>query len=323
MTKILVTGGTGFLGSAVVKHLLKIKKEVVIFDNNFRGSYSNIKEIKGKIKFVKGDIRNLIDIKKAMKNVTEVYHLAFINGTSNFYDNPKLVMDVGINGTINLLNIINLNKKVKKFVYASSSEIYQEPDKFPTPENIYAKLPNTKNPRYSYASSKILGEVLTYNYLRNDIKKIIFRPHNIYGPSMGFEHVIPQIIRKIIKNTKKLNVKECKIKIQGNGLESRSFCFIEDAAVGIILSANKGKNKEIYNIGNQDEITIRNVILKISKILGIKIKIESGKLQMGSALRRVPDNGKLKKLGYKSIYNLENGLIKTVNWYKNYYLKND
>jgi len=232
-------------------------------------------------------------------------------------------MDVGINGTINLLNIINLNKKVKKFVYASSSEIYQEPDKFPTPENIYAKLPNTKNPRYSYASSKILGEVLTYNYLRNDIKKIIFRPHNIYGPSMGFEHVIPQIIRKIIKNTKKLNVKECKIKIQGNGLESRSFCFIEDAAVGIILSANKGKNKEIYNIGNQDEITIRNVILKISKILGIKIKIESGKLQMGSALRRVPDNGKLKKLGYKSIYNLENGLIKTVNWYKNYYLKND
>ena len=322
MTKILVTGGTGFLGSAVVKHLLKIKKEVVIFDNNFRGSYSNIREIKDKVKFVKGDIRNLRDIKKAVRDVTEVYHLAFINGTSNFYDNPKLVMDVGINGTINLLNVINSNKKIKKFIYASSSEIYQEPDKFPTPENIYAKLPNTKNPRYSYASSKILGEVLTYNYLRNDLKKIIFRPHNIYGPSMGFEHVIPQIIRKIIKNTKKLNLKKCKIKIQGSGLESRSFCFIEDAAAGIILSANKGKNNEIYNIGNQDEITIKNLILKISKVLGINIKIESGKLQMGSALRRVPDNRKLKKLGYKSIYNLENGLIHTVNWYKNYYLKN-
>lgn len=322
MTKILVTGGTGFLGSAVVKHLLKIKKEVVIFDNNFRGSYSNIREIKDKVKFVKGDIRNLRDIKKAVRNVTEVYHLAFINGTSNFYDNPKLVMDVGINGTINLLNVINSNKKIKKFIYASSSEIYQQPDKFPTPENIYAKLPNTKNPRYSYASSKILGEVLTYNYLRNDLKKIIFRPHNIYGPSMGFEHVIPQIIKKIIKNTKKLNLKKCKIKIQGSGLESRSFCFIEDAAAGIILSANKGKNNEIYNIGNQDEITIKNLILKISKVLGINIKIESGKLQMGSALRRVPDNRKLKKLGYKSIYNLENGLIHTVNWYKNYYLKN-
>ena len=149
-------------------------------------------------------------------------------------------MDVGINGTINLLNIINSNKKIKKFVYASSSEIYQEPDKFPTPENIYAKLPNTKNPRYSYASSKILGEVLTYNYLRNDLKKIIFRPHNIYGPSMGFEHVIPQIIKKIIKSTKNLHLKKCRIKIQGSGLESRSFCFIDDAAVGIILSANKG-----------------------------------------------------------------------------------
>lgn len=322
MTKILVTGGTGFLGSAVVKHLLKIKKKVVIFDNNFRGSFSNIKEIKDKVQIIKGDIRNLKDIKRATRNVTEVYHLAFINGTSNFYENPKLVMDVGINGTINLLNIINSNKKIKKFVYASSSEIYQEPDKFPTPENIYAKLPNTKNPRYSYASSKIIGEVLTYNYLRNDLKKIIFRPHNIYGPSMGFEHVIPQIIKKIIKSTKNLHLKKCRIKIEGSGLESRSFCFIDDAAVGIILSANKGGNNEIYNIGNKDEITIRNLILKISKILSIKTKIESGKLQIGSALRRVPDNRKLKKLGYKSNYNLENGLIKTVNWYKNFYLKN-
>ena len=99
-------------------------------------------------------------------------------------------MDVGIKGTINLMDAINSNKKIKKFVYASSSEVYQEPDKFPTPEDISAKLPNTFNPRFSYASSKILGEVLTYNYLRSDLKKIIFRPHNIYGPSMGFEHVI-------------------------------------------------------------------------------------------------------------------------------------
>ena len=123
MTKILVTGGAGFLGSALVKLLIKRKKKVIIFDNNFRGSYKNIQKLKSNFNFVKGDIRNLNSIKKALKNVNEVYHLAFINGTSNFYSKPKLVMDVGIKGTINLLDAINTNKNVKKFIYASSSEI--------------------------------------------------------------------------------------------------------------------------------------------------------------------------------------------------------
>ena len=237
MTKILVTGGAGFLGSALVKLLIKRKKKVIIFDNNFRGSYKNIQKLKSNFNFVKGDIRNLNSIKKALKNVNEVYHLAFINGTSNFYSKPKLVMDVGIKGTINLLDAINTNKNVKKFIYASSSEIYQNPDKLPTPENVFAKLPDTINPRYSYASSKILGEVLTYNYLRDDLKKIIFRPHNIYGPSMGFEHVIPEIVKRIIKQTKSLKLNECAIKIQGNGSESRSFCYVDDAVKGIVLAA--------------------------------------------------------------------------------------
>ena len=323
MTKVLVTGGTGFLGSALVKLLLRKKKKVVIFDNNFRGSYKNIQMLKNKINFVKGDIRNFDSIKKALKHVNEVYHLAFINGTSNFYSKPKLVMDVGIKGTMNLLDAINTNNNVKKFIYASSSEIYQDPKILPTPENVFAKLPDTINPRYSYASSKILGEVLTYNYLRGDLKKIIFRPHNIYGPAMGFEHVIPEIVKKIMKQTKSLELNKCVIEIQGNGLESRSFCYVDDAVEGILLTANKGKNREIYNIGNQDEIKIKHLINKIAKILNIKVKIKSGKLQKGSASRRVPDIKKLKKLGYKSLNSLEIGLIKTVNWYKDYYSKND
>ncbi len=320
MTKILVTGGSGFLGSALVNYLIKKKRQVFVFDNNFRGSYLNLQNIKKKFKFIRGDIRDIKTVKKAITNIDEVYHLAFINGTSNFYNKSKLVMDVGIKGTINLMDAINSNKKIKKFVYASSSEVYQEPQKFPTPEDISAKLPNTFNPRFSYASSKILGEVLTYNYLRSDLKKIIFRPHNIYGPSMGFEHVIPEITKKIITKSNKLKNKNCEIKIQGNGSETRSFCYIEDAVTGIFLSATKGKNKEIYNIGNQDEITIKNLIIKIGKIFGIKIKIISGKLKSGSSTRRVPDIKKLKKLGYKPSYNLEDGLLKTINWYKNFYL---
>ena len=152
-----------------------------------------------------------------------VYHLAFINGTSNFYKRPKLVLDVGIRGTLNLMDSINKNKSIKKFIYASSSEVYQNPYSFPTKEEVDIKMSNTFNPRYSYASSKILGEVMTYNYLRNDLKKFIFRPHNIYGPCMGFEHVIPETIKKIYFASNKLKNKNITINIQGSGKETRSF----------------------------------------------------------------------------------------------------
>ena len=323
MTKILVTGGTGFLGSALVKQLVKKNNKVVIFDNNFRGNLQNIKDIANKIKFFKGDIRNYNSIKNALKGVTEVYHLAFINGTSHFYDTPKLVMEVGIKGTLNIIDAVNENKKIKKFIYASSSEIYQDPDKFPTSEDVIAKLPNTSNPRYSYASSKILGEVLTFNYLRSNIKKIIFRPHNIYGPSMGFEHVIPQIVKKIIDKSKNLRHKKCKIIIQGSGMETRSFCYIDDASKGIEYIANNGKNNQIYNIGNQNEIKIRNLIIKIGEFLGVNVEIQNGKLQKGSSARRVPNMLKLKKLGFTPKINLNLGLKNTVEWYKNFYIKND
>ena len=218
--------------------------------------------------------------------------------------------------------LMQIDFLLKKFIYASSSEIYQNPDILPTPEDVFAKLPNTINPRYSYASSKILGEVLTYNYLRNDVKKIIFRPHNIYGPGMGFEHVIPEIVKKVNIKTKKLSLKEGVIKIQGSGFESRSFCYIDDAVNGIILAANKGKNKQIYNVGNQDEIMIKDLIYKISVLMNVNVKIQTGKLQKGSALRRAPDMRKLKLLGFKSINNLNIGLLKTINWYKDFYQNN-
>ncbi len=322
MTKVLVTGGTGFLGSALVNQLIKKNYKVYIFDNNFRGSLKNINSFKKKVKFIKGDIRNFNSINKALKGINEVYHLAFINGTSNFYKFPKLVLDVGIRGTLNLMDGINKNKSVKKFIYASSSEVYQNPKAFPTKENVDIKISNTFNPRYSYASSKILGEIMTYNYLRSDIKKLIFRPHNIYGPSMGFEHVIPQIVKKIYLASNKLRKKNVKINIQGSGKETRSFCYIDDAAKGIYLISKKGKNNEIYNLGRKEEVNILKLIQDISSILDIKIKINKKSLTFGSTTRRVPDLNKLRKLGYKQKITLKEGLKSTVEWYINYFKKN-
>ena len=118
-------------------------------------------------------------------------------------------------------------------------------------------------------------------YLNNKIKKIIFRPHNIYGPAMGYEHVIPQFIKKIVISSKKLTKKQIDLKIQGNGKETRSFCYIDDAVEQIFLCSKFGKDKNIYNIGKNKEISILNLIKKIEKIIKIKIKIKTNQIQKG------------------------------------------
>ena len=321
MKKILVTGGSGFLGFSLVKKLAKKNCQIVVYDNDFRGNFHKFYNISKKnIDLVKGDIRDEKKIRKAIKGCEQIYHLAFINGTENFYNHPKLVMDVGILGTANILNISSQNKKIKSFHYASSSEVYHKPKKYPANEKEYLTIPEPQNPRFSYSGSKIIGELLTFNYLKNtNIKHNIFRPHNVFGPEMGFEHVIPQIVKKIYIASKNLKLKKCTIKIQGNGNETRSFCFVDSAVEQIIQIANKGKNKHIYNVGQNHEISIIELIRDISKILGIMVIIKKGKLTKGSVKRRCPDMSKTNKLKYiKNSYHL--GLKQTVNWYSQYFL---
>ena len=243
------------------------------------------------------------------------FHLAFINGTRNFYNKPNLVLDVGITGTLNIIKLINSTKnRVKKFIYASSSEIYQTPKKIPTPEDIEGIIPDLMNPRYSYGGAKMIGELLTLFLLKKDVKKIIFRPHNIYGPNMGELHVIPQLLKKVksqIKNLKK-NDKKISLKIQGNGHETRAFCYIKDAIDAIIILSKKGKNNQVYNVGNDKEYSIKELIKMVEKVLDLKIK----KMKK-STLRRCPNINKIKRLGYRPKWPLKKGLLYTSKNYIN------
>ena len=317
---ILVTGGSGFLGFSLVNKLLKTKNKIIVYDNDFRGNFNKyIKKTKN-LKLIKGDIRDYKKLKKVVDVSNRIYHLAFINGTNNFYEHPKLVMDVGINGTVNILDLCLKSKKLKNFHYASSSEVYYKPKKYPASEEEFLTVPDPSNPRFSYSGSKILGELLTFNYLKKTkIKHNIFRPHNVFGPQMGFEHVIPQIIEKIYKSSNKFKSKNSVIKIQGSGKETRSFCFVDDAVEQIINVSKKGKNKEVYNIGQKMEITINRLIQDIAKILKIKVRVYRGKLKLGSVKRRCPDMQKTSKL--KSLNNnYHNGLKLTVEWYRNNFI---
>ncbi len=305
----LVTGGTGFIGSNIVKMLIKNKQKVKVFDNNSRGQLEKLKLFKNKFDFIKGDIRNKNQVKKAFKNVDVVIHLAYVNGTKYFYKHPVKILDIAVNGILNVFQSC-IKNKVKEIYLASSSEVYQTPLKIPTDEREMLKIPDIYNPRYSYGGGKILTELMGIHYGKKFFKKlIIFRPHNVYGPNMGNEHVVPEFINRFKK------LKGNIFKIQGSGKEIRSFIYIDDFIDAFELLLKKGKHLQIYNIGTSEKLTITNLVKILSKLLKKNITIKKTKLQKGGTKKRLPDIRIIKKLGFKQKFRINEGLKKTINFY--------
>ena len=306
----LVTGGTGFIGSNISKYLVDKKYNVKIFDNNSRGSINKIKEFKNKIKFIKGDIRNKSDLNKALKKTDAVVHLAYINGTKTFYKEPVKILEIAVKGILNVLESC-IKNNIKELYLASSSEVYQTPNKIPTDENESLKIPDIFNPRYSYGGGKILTELMGVHYGKKFFKKlVIFRPHNVYGPDMGNDHVVPEFINRF------KNIGNKKFKILGSGEETRSFIYIDDFIDAFDLIIRKGKHLNIYNIGTSEKVKIKKLAFLISKSFDKKILFNKKKIAKGSTKNRCPDITKIKKLGFKKKNNLKNGLLKTIKWYK-------
>src|SRR3989338_5692515 len=190
----LVTGGTGFIGRNVTRSLVADGYKVKVLDDNSRGNLESLKDIRRDFEFVKGDVRNPEIVKKACRDVDGVIHLAAINGTKFFYSIPEVVLDVSTRGIINVIDA-SLWHGVEEIFLASSSEVYQTPPVVPTPENVPMVVHDLLNPRYSYGGGKIISELFVMNYGRKYFRRaIIFRPHNVYGPEMGWEHVIPQFV---------------------------------------------------------------------------------------------------------------------------------
>ena len=190
--KFLVTGGTGFLGAGLVKKLLKEGHQVSVLDNDSRGRKSRLDKELSNIEVVIGDIRDPRTVEKAIKGCQSVIHMAYINGTEFFYSKPELVLEVGVRGMLNVLDACK-SQKVGDLVLISSSEVYQTPPVIPTPEDVPLVIPDIHNPRYSYGGGKIISELLAINYGRKDFERVVtVRPHNVFGPDMGWEHVIPQ-----------------------------------------------------------------------------------------------------------------------------------
>lgn len=313
--RYLITGGTGFIGSALVKRLVKEDYSVKILDNNSRGVEDRLKGLEKKIEVVNADIRDLKAVNHALKNIDSVIHLAFINGTEFFYKMPELVLDVGIKGMINVIEGC-MEKGIKELILASSSEVYQTPPRIPTDENVPLSIPDPLNPRYSYAGGKIISELLAINYGRKYFERVvIFRPHNVYGPDMGWEHVIPQFVLRMKGLCEDNREKKINFPIQGSGKETRAFVFIEDFVDGLMMVLEKGEHLGIYHIGTMEEITIERAAVEVGKYFGREISVVPGKPAEGGTTRRCPDITRMEKLGYSPLVSFEKGLKVTAKWY--------
>lgn len=311
----LVTGGTGFIGAALVKRLVQDGYPVRVFDNNSRGSLSKLGRVAEAVEFIQGDIRDAEAVSRAVKGVDAVCHLAFINGTEFFYTKPDLVLDVGVKGIVNVLDAC-MAHEVGELILASSSEVYHHPPTIPTDETAPMVIPDPLNPRYSYAAGKIISEIMAINYGRKHFKRVlIFRPHNVYGADMGWEHVIPQFILRMKAACESSDANPLPFPIQGTGQETRAFVYIDDFTDGLMCVLEKGEHLGIYHIGTQEERTIAEIAALVGEYFGRQIEIVAGEAAKGGTPRRCPDIRKLQALGYAPKVSLQEGIALTAQWY--------
>ena len=309
MKKLLVTGGCGFIGHHLVKLLFKRGYVVCVIDNQERGDIGRLESVKNDIEYYSGDIRNSHDVHEAMGGgVDGIIHLAFINGTKNFYSMPSKIIDIGIRG---LLNVYDAAKYygIRDLFIASSGEVYQQPSIIPTPENVPLVIPDVTNPRYSYGGTKIFYELAAQHYRREEFDRVIsFRPHNVYGTDMGTDHVIPELIQKIRQANSWNPWKKKPLTLLGDGTQTRAFCHVDDFCDGVLTVMEHGYDGEIYHIGNDEEVTIEELTRKLLNEMNVNLKIQYSEAPKGETDRRCPDISKLKALGYSPQVDLDTGL---------------
>jgi UDP-glucose 4-epimerase len=314
MGKVAVTGAAGFIGAYLVRRLLDDGHEVLAIDNYIRGRATRLDDVGGPLRRLTIDVREKEALLPVLDGVTAMFHLAAVNGTENFYKQPALVLDVGVRGMLAVAEAC-LEAKVPDLIVASSAEVYQTPAVVPTPETIDLVIPNSLNPRYSYGGSKLISELIAFNYCRDRMRKVqVFRPHNVYGPDMGWKHVIPQLIEKI--RAAAVEGRDS-VELQGDGRETRAFCYVDDIVSGIVGMWANGAALDVYHIGSMEEVAIGDLATLVAQALGSNVSFVPGPAVEGGTPRRCPNISKMQALGYEPKVSLTEGIDRTVSWYVN------
>lgn len=319
--KVLLLGGAGFIGFNISKYLAESRDySLTIADNFARGKQDDLFAAlisKHNIKVVPGDFTDSKTYEKLDDHYDQVYMLASVVGVDNANSIPHEIIRINTALIYNTLEWIR-RSTIGKVLFTSTSECYAGTIdafgyKIPTPEEVPLCIEDISHPRFTYAVTKMLGESGFLNYSRVlGFEATIVRYHNVYGPRMGFKHVIPHLVVRYRKE-------ENPFKVYGHD-QTRAFCYITDAVKGTVLAMEQpGTNGEIYHIGTQEEITIGDLIHYAGELMQFKGDYENAPTYPGSVSRRCPDITKARKqLGYEPETEWKDGLKKTIEWYNQY-----
>jgi len=304
---ILVTGGAGFIGSHLCGYLLKENHKVICVDNLITGRRENVEEFleNKRFEFIKYDVTKTFSYER---KIDWIFHLASPASPVDFEKYPLEILKVGSFGTFNMLEFANKNNT--RFLLASTSEVYGDPEINPQDEDYWGHV-NPIGVRSVYDESKRFSEALTMAYHRKyglDVR--IARIFNTFGPKMRLDdgRAVPNFIDQALHNEP--------ITIYGDGKQTRSFCYISDQIEGLIKLMKSDYNLPI-NIGNTEELTILDFAEKIKKMCNSKSKITFHPLPKDDPKQRKPDISKAKKiLNWEPKVDLEEGLQKTINYFK-------
>ncbi|MBI2654870.1 dTDP-glucose 4,6-dehydratase [Candidatus Woesearchaeota archaeon] len=306
--KILITGGAGFIGSNFVRFMVNKYPEhsIINYDKlTYAGDISNLKDVEKKknYRFVKGDVCDFGLLMKLLKGIDCIIHLAAESHVDNSIGNSLIFTMSNTYGTHVLLEAARLNK-VKKIVHISTDEVYGDIEKGSFKED------SVLNPNNPYSASKAGAEMIIRSYHKTyGLPIVIVRGNNVFGPFQYPEKIISKFIISLLEGRK--------VTLHGDGSNIRTYIYVDDFSNAVDIVFNKGKIGEIYNIGTSDEISNMGLGRLLIKKLGKgESCIEFVKDRPFNDKRYSVDAGKLMALGWKQKYSFEDGLDKTISWYK-------
>lgn len=317
--RILITGGGGFIGYHLAKKLSKERADrIVLVDNFQRGRRDGEFEAlcaQPNVQLIVGSLRDSNVRASLGKDYDEVYHLAAMLGVENVLTRPVDVLRVNALMTAEFLEWF-VDGGGKHLLFSSTSEAYAWTQLFhklpiPTPESVPLALTDLANPRSTYAGSKIFGELCVTQYCASvELPFVIARYHNVYGPRMGYDHVIPQLYGRIVDGEDPLTVYSAD--------HVRAFCYVDDAVeatVGAMRSPSAAR--QTFNVGNDDEpVTIEDLARRIQRFASKPVQIAPKGALNDPIRKRCPDVSKARELlGYAPQVGLDRGLELTLTWY--------
>ena len=302
---IVITGGSGFVGSYLCERLINDGHNLIVVDNLLTGSTENIRDLMDdkNFSFIEHDVQNHIEIEN---KVDYVLHFASAASPKAYTEHPVNTLKAGSIGTLNTLGLAK--KHNSQYLLASTSEVYGDPLISPQNEEYWGNV-NPNGERSMYDEAKRFAEAAVATYSRSyDIKAKIVRIFNTYGPRMQLNdgRVVTNFIFQALQDNN--------ITIYGDGSQTRSFSYVEDTVDGII-SLMHSNEYDVFNIGNPNEITVLELAQKIIELTNSKSEIVFKPLPSDDPKQRKPDISKAKsKLGWEPKVNLEDGLVKTIDW---------